>query len=778
MRQRDKRVPAWCLILMCLLSGLLSDKGCVYHFKSGDGVEKNGTFQSPNWPNRYSNNLRCMYKFEAKANERVKLNFTSFHLQGLPPTCSNDYLDLYTQVTPDADLLEVPSPLRFCGDMLDTFPSAIISHTSYLIFTFYTDDIRVNQGFQGTYEFIDAATVSSPYNIGTSTVECGYRIRSEQRQSGYIVSPTYPGMYSDNLFCFYKLQGKPGQRIRLRFIDFDLFNGGDYCPYDYVKIYDGLTNQSGVIGIFCGRYRDLTLFSTAEALHIEFVTKSGRVYFDKDILENRGDYSFPRRGFNITYEFSEDFVNLDFISGDSTHILGTECDQRILSQMESNGSFISPGYPKQFPINVTCRYYLDGLMDRDNLEKVRVDFEDFNIPGSMPYCTLGYVAANLQGQVEGSSGEKFCGGLLPPPLISTEPRMVMLFNTSNGVLGRGFKANYRFITDFGIPGAQVKEGMCQFLYESKRQKSGVFNSPRYPTNYGTNIDCKYIFQPEGRERVRISFESFKLPDGDPSCDNNDYIEIFEYRGLTGNATKIARYCRGIVPGPTLSSDNIRKLEIVFHSDEEHVKMGFKAIYEFVSSSDLFLNCGEHIVSDGTGGVIKSPNYPGKYEPSTYCEWTIKASRKGNSILLQFPQIKVEGLTKDGCVNAVLRIYSDDMPEQEQCGTIDAHPALLSRKDFIRLSLTSSKTAAGAAGFKITWTEVYESHSSAQCSGFLCATTSYCIAPGLKCNGVENCGTGDSSDETADCKNCAKVNSVQTLLLLMSVCLSVHQLRQT
>lgn len=61
-------------------------------------------------------------------------------------------------------------------------------------------------------------------------------------------------------------------------------------------------------------------------------------------------------------------------------------------------------------------------------------------------CTLGYVAANLQGQVEGSSGEKFCGGLLPPPLISTEPRMVMLFNTSNGVLGRGFKANYRFIT--------------------------------------------------------------------------------------------------------------------------------------------------------------------------------------------------------------------------------------------------------------------------------------------------------------------------------------------
>lgn len=70
---------------------------------------------------------------------------------------------------------------------------------------------------------------SAVYDIGAVAPDtyCGYTIRGETKPTGYIVSPTYPGIYPDNLFCYYKLQGKPKQRIRLKFEDFSLFHGGE-----------------------------------------------------------------------------------------------------------------------------------------------------------------------------------------------------------------------------------------------------------------------------------------------------------------------------------------------------------------------------------------------------------------------------------------------------------------------------------------------------------------------------------------------------------------------
>ena len=83
------------------------------------------------------------------------------------------------------------------------------------------------------------------------------------------------------------------------------------CPFDYVKIYDGYTGESPLIGTFCGRYNASTvLYSTDEALFLEFRTGQGRIEFGKPPIEQEADFSFERKGFNITYEFSDRFVNL------------------------------------------------------------------------------------------------------------------------------------------------------------------------------------------------------------------------------------------------------------------------------------------------------------------------------------------------------------------------------------------------------------------------------------------------------------------------------------
>lgn len=52
----------------------------------------------------------------------------------------------------------------------------------------------------------------------------------------------------------------------------------------------------------------------------------------------------------------------------------------VLSEGESSGVVTSPNYPHNYPVDVSCHYYIDGLVDKQNLEKVKLLFDDFNLP--------------------------------------------------------------------------------------------------------------------------------------------------------------------------------------------------------------------------------------------------------------------------------------------------------------------------------------------------------------------------------------------------------------
>jgi len=85
------------------------------------------------------------------------------------------------------------------------------------------------------------------------------------------------------------------------------------CPFDYIKVYDGLTNEAEVIDTFCGTMVEpgepvYTLFSQSENMHIEFVTKSGRKTH-LTIEENQEAVTL-QKGFNASFEISNNFVNL------------------------------------------------------------------------------------------------------------------------------------------------------------------------------------------------------------------------------------------------------------------------------------------------------------------------------------------------------------------------------------------------------------------------------------------------------------------------------------
>ncbi|KAH3730549.1 cubilin-like isoform X2 [Dreissena polymorpha] len=773
------RLLVWMVTSLSFFTSINTDRDCDVTFAST--TTRTGKFYSPQWPLKYPDNKRCIYKFVGLTTERVKIRFSKFNLQGMSPECKFDFIDVYIQLTSINDpLLEAPMLGRFCGDnMQDDLPQLIISTKNIILIIFFSDSDKGDEGFEASFEFIDARTPVSP---GI----CSYLISSQERSKGAILSPTYPGTYPDDLRCIYELRGSPGERIKLTFNDFSIFHGDDYCPFDYVIIKDGRPSMfPETIGVFCGKYDNITLFSSREFLYIEFVTRSGRVSFDETSLDNVADYKFDRRGFNISYEFSSKLIRFDIKkSPEATHVTGTECDVRIRSKGGSSGTIDSPGYPI-FPRDTICRFYLDGEMNAGRLEKVKISFKDFVISGELPSCLEGSLGVTLEGHRRPDViNERFCGVLWPPNLTSKDPRMILNFNTNKATSAR-FMVDYQFLSDYGIPGRTIPghEGECMFLFTSDDNSSGSFNSPRHPENYPPNIECVYIFQLRTNEKLLISFDSFSLgPERtpelkSPEClDTRDFLQLNERDNIQlgeGKYLMKARYC-DLFPAPILAE---RELEWRFRSMQNSSSQGFLARYEFVAKEDIQKGCGNLIRSDGKGGVLKSPRFPLKYESRTYCEWKIVASKPHNKILIQLETFKTEGDMKTkGCKDAVLRIQKGrDM--REICGTIEgddlSKQAVESRDDTAILQFLTSANVLGFKGFQLTWTEIHVSVGA--CYGFKCKVTGFCISMDLRCNGLPNCGAGDNSDEVCTEKagsRGSKEDNVQVIHIVIGTSISV------
>lgn len=761
LERRGLLVAGGYLLFLLITSRADYNRDCK-HFFNSTTANKSGTFNSSSWPGLYPLNSHCMYYFVGLQNERVELNITDFQLQGVYPQCQFDYLDIYADLLTLEPEAQISSRLlgRFCGDRIDILPTHIISTANIILVEFHSDSHRSARGFYGSFRFLDG----SIYEIGTKSPNqyCQFTIESIYEKKGQILSPTYPGVYPDNLNCSYGLHGVAGERIQISFNDFSLFHGGDYCPYDSLTVYDGPTRHAPVLGKFCGEHGPVTFFSSGEHLYLEFITRTGRMGLANDPYDSSVDYKFNRRGFNVSFSFRQDLINMDkpAESQNMYHIKGTACDMRVISNSSRNGTINSPRYPKNFPVNITCIYYIDGHYSQDRLEKVKIKFTDFSIPGSMPDCNSGYVAIDEEGRPDARVfKERYCGPYLPPDTSSKNSRLVLIFNTDNARESRGFSAFYEFIPDYGIPGENVEEGKCTYLYASKSSKSGTFNSPHHPLRYPDNTHCRYIFRPEPGERILISFYTFFLGEKDTACDNNDFLEIF-HSGRTAGDSYSVKHCGRRFPGPILAH---KQLEIQFISRRNSKNStGFEARFEFVHPDSLNTDCGGRVHSYGTGGIIVSPGFPEKYSSRTYCRWTIKASSPFNDILIYFFAFQTEGTVSReettsnyGCQNAVLRLYRGnaryptmyvEAPE-EKCGKLDGEP-FLSNNDTFELEFLTSSRALGAKGFKITWTEVHKEGVS--CDFFRCSKSEYCIHSELACNQVPNCGRGDNSDEEEGC----------------------------
>ncbi|XP_063545842.1 cubilin isoform X1 [Cydia strobilella] len=741
---------------------------CDQTFVSRDGLI-NGTFNAPELINPNNHSRQCLYTFLAAPGQRALIEFRTFDLRGKPPdgaavgelpACMHEYMDIYSEMASleAGELVNSAFGGRYCGPIP---PRRRVSLHRAVALSFYTDKPYTPPSlFTGSYQFINA----SEFEIGTPVPNtmCSFIIDASKRKTGLLLSPTYPGVYPKELTCNYHFIGQPGQRIRLEFRDFDLFFGGPHCPFDWVRVYDGPDNTSAVVGTYCGQQRNLVLYSSDERLLVTF-------------------YSLPRsantqnRGFKGIFEFSESFVKLDFISKhDAEHIRGSECDQKILSKKESSGFVYHPNYPFPYIQKVVCRYFIYGMQDSQNLERVRLEFQNFSIPKSDKpkpdsACSDGYLKVYLRGQEATDSYDKhdaeLCGESSPgpppyPPLLTSDgPRLVLVFS-SGELQGRGFKAKYTFETEYRVPGTAAPTGECAFTYRSEARKRGEFNSPRYPSNYPSRMNCTYTLDATPNEQVTVVFDHFKMRAdawnataglyGGATC-TEDWVEAW-WTGREGSRVSLGRWCGVATPGPLRSPRGALGLRLALHTDAENVASGFKARYVFEPAKSIFGDCGGN-VSGAEWGAITSPRFPLPYEPpargtaSRVCNWFVTA-RPGKRLLLNFDHFAVEGhLTERGCPAAVLRLwYESPGPPLELCG--EKAPGdrwqYLSSSNSIRLSFIVADKSVGAAGWRAVWTEVTVPETgacprsgpgtwAAECAGA-------CLPPAAACSGLQHCAT--------------------------------------
>ncbi|CAK5114740.1 unnamed protein product [Meloidogyne enterolobii] len=471
--------------------------------------------------------IQCIYTFMAKPRERVRLQFTSFQLAGTANHCESEYVDVYSELEdPTEDLLSANLDARYCGTVA---PNVRISLHQVLVLVLHSR-IGRRRGdpfvLAGTFEFIPEAQFVPGIPFGPSDGKgCAFLIESSNRNQGTILSPTYPGAYPSNFHCVYLLRGKQGERIRLYFKDFDVYFGGEHCPYDSLTIYDGDTNSEPILRKLCGLQQRLELFSFGTTLLLEFNTTE----------PPKNDM----RGFAIDYEFSTRFVDIVRLIGPQrriSHIRGSECDIR---------------FPEMFPLNTTCTYVLDGLQSDQNLEKVLLHFEAVamspssienilplssalapNTSKSMEHSPSGNddcnngafvgiatTAASIKSALTNSEESSYdailCDTLSQgnnPSFVSQGPRIVLVFSsmeqshdTSNksSTNPRGFRYfvseikisssselewNLKLV-NFGIAGESIGgSNRCAFRFHDP---TGSFNSPRYPANYPLDTECTY-----------------------------------------------------------------------------------------------------------------------------------------------------------------------------------------------------------------------------------------------------------------------------------------------
>ncbi|XP_052835607.1 suppressor of lurcher protein 1 isoform X1 [Drosophila gunungcola] len=432
---------------------------------------------------------------------------------------------------------------------------------------------------------------------------------------GYFHSPQFPAHYPAHIKCAYKFIGRPDTHVELLFEELQLppvVSGG--CQLDALTLFDTESaHMSTVIDVLCSTRPTRRLVSSGPDLLLEFNASSNRT----------------AKGFRGKYKFVSNEPGMPeatppppaVLEAASVAVMPEKLQQQQAVAAKANGlptdaELSKPGRSfEQCKQTFDSRVNKSGTFDSNQLllakhalggvliggsrvlqcryefeaqppERIQIRFHDFNVPTeheNSTACQPGdalHVVTEVRGRYE--TQELLCGAFLPKPLMSNGARLQLQFvgkyppAMTNKVQYYGFRAEYRFLTNFGIMSG-VQQEDCSFVYNSSERISGLFHSPNFPGYYLENVVCNYYFYGASDERVVLHFTYFDV-EGIGSCDHQTASDFIEFSNFMSTDRKFSRYC-GRLPDFEMRSDG-RFFRVTLHSNDRFVAIGFRALYTF------------------------------------------------------------------------------------------------------------------------------------------------------------------------------------------------------
>uniref|UniRef100_A0A8D3CPG2 Metalloendopeptidase n=1 Tax=Scophthalmus maximus TaxID=52904 RepID=A0A8D3CPG2_SCOMX len=566
--------------------------------RCGDNLQESaGNFSSPGFPNGYSAYAHCVWRISVTPGEKIVLNFTSMDLFR-SHLCWYDHVEVR-----DGFWRKAPLKGRFCGD---TLPDPIVSTDSQLWIEFRSSSSWVGKGVSAVYEAI-----------------CGGEVK---RDSGQIQSPNYPDDYLSNKVCVWKITVAEGFNVGLSFQSFET-ERHDSCAYDYVEVRDGSSDNSPLLGHFCGYDKPDDIKSSSNQLWLKFVS----------------DGSINKAGFAAN--FFKELTNPHM--GHVIYLMLTAACGGFITML--NGSLTTPGWPKEYPPNKNCVWQLVAPIQY----RITLVFDVFETEGN-DVCKYDYVDVRSGLSSDSALHGKFCGAEKPEVITSQHNNMRIEFKSDNTVSKRGFKAHFfsdidecskdnggcqhECVNTFGSYSCQCrggfmlhdnrhdcKEAGCDHVVNSV---SGIISSPNWPDKYPSKKACTWSLTTTPGHRIKLVFNEIDM-EAHLEC-AYDHLEIYDGRDV--RAQSLGRFCGTKKPPPVVSSGN--KMFLQFFSDNSVQKRGFEVSYR--------AGCGGSLKAEVKTKDLYSHaqfgdnNYPGGSD----CLWVVTAE-KGYGVEIIFQVFEIE-----------------------------------------------------------------------------------------------------------------------------------------
>merc|ERR1719431_1215074 len=340
-------------------------------------------------------------------------------------------------------------------------------------------------------------------------------------QQKVVQSPNYPNNYPDNKDETYTVSVRRGKRIQLWFTDFKI-EAEAKCAYDWVQVVDA--DGTVLMDKACGMTKPKQVISKTNKLYVKF----------------HSDAHSNFAGFRAEYKE---------IASAPTPVEGAWGQWTGFSKCGNGKDGKSTCRKRKVRYCNKPAPAGGGRQCPGNSEFVEDCVPAWTDPAKNPLCVLN------GGWTTWSS----------PSKCSSDCRGTKTRKCTNPIPINGKDCE----------GAPSETSSCTGG-DCASTSDGIIQSTNYPEKYPDKDDLSFPLEVPSGSTIELTFQDFSV-ESHAKCDY-DYVKVVDSDGKT----ELGKLCGDATPSTMRSSGN--KMTVIFHSDENVNKKGFKATWKAVSGT--------------------------------------------------------------------------------------------------------------------------------------------------------------------------------------------------